>query len=118
MDAGARGEAKDLTRPWGVPDVWTEEGSVFLFQGNRAVIKLKNFLMESGSKELDVVGAEDREVERRPWARKSLELVMGWKQWAQIQPLPLQDFYPLRAWALYAMLPQWELLYMGERGGL
>ena len=114
MDAGARGEAKELNRPWGMPEVWTEEGSVFLHHGDRAVIRVRKFLMEPGHKMLEAVTSGDRVVERRPWARKSQESAMGWKQWAHLQPLPLQEYYPLRAWALYAMLPQWELL--GEGG--
>ena len=50
----------------------------------------------------------------RPWVRKESESKGGWGQWLQVQPLPLKEFYPLRAWALYDQISEWDLTWEDE----
>ena len=109
MDAGAKEASGGRGLAWRTPEVWTEIGSVFLTYKGRLVVNHKKFLQGYQSEHLRVYRDDRDPMVLRPWTHHMEESVAGLRRWQSIQPLPIKEFYPLRAWARYALMPDWEL---------
>ena len=109
MDAGAKAASGGKGMAWHIPEVWTEIGSVFLTFKGRLVVNQKEFLHGYSSEHLRVYRDSKDPTVPRPWTHHMVESVAGLSKWQSIQPLPIKEYYPLRAWARYALMPGWEL---------